>query len=335
MISRRQLILAFGVAPIVWSRAVRAQQAGKVYRLAILTQAEPIDQSTGKRDRAWTAFFDELRRLGNEEGRNLVVMVHSSEGDAQRAGEVARQIVELQPDVIFSPDVRMAGHLKVATPTIPVVAITLDPVGTGLAISLARPGSNVTGFTIDAGLEIFGKRFEILKQAVPTASRTGWLVPRRVIDFPFSHAIRVAARSAGITLVDAVLEAPVDVAAYRRAFDAMARDGVDALWVGASLENLAHRRLIAELAVEAKLPGMFAYRENVEAGGLMSFGNDAADTFRRSAAYVDRILKGANPADLPFQQPTQFELVINLKTAKALGLEFPPALLAQADEVIE
>ena len=200
------------------------------------------------------------------------------------------------------------------------MAITVDPVGSGVASSLARPGGNVTGFSIDAGLELIGKRFEYFRQAVPMASRTAWLTPRRSMDLPIGKVTREAFRIAGMTLVDTVLEAPIDAAAYRRAFAAMVRDSVDSIWAATVGENLEHRQLIAELCLSAKLPAFFGWRENVEAGGLISYGNDVTDTFRGSATYVDRVLKGAKPAEIPFQQPTKFELVINLKTAKVVGL---------------
>jgi putative ABC transport system substrate-binding protein len=300
----------------------------------ILAPAALVDTATGKRDRVWMAFFDELRRLGYEEGRNLTVAWHSSEGDAQRVATLARDVVGLRPDVIYAPDGRMAAALKAATASIPIVTVTSEPVALGLAASLARPGSNVTGFSVDAGSEILGKRLELLKEAVPSASRTAWLVPRRFVS-RFTGVFQEAARIADLTVVDAVLEAPVAETEYRRVFATMARDGVDSLYVSAALENLAHRRLIAELAIEAKLPSMCLYPENVEAGGLMSYGTDIADLYRHSAGYVDRIFRGSNPADMPFQQASRFELVINLQTAKALGLSLPAQLLARADQVIE
>jgi putative ABC transport system substrate-binding protein len=162
-----------------------------------------------------------------------------------------------------------------------------------------------------------------------------WLTPRRTIDLPIGKTTRASVRAAGMTLVEAVLEAPIDDAAFRRAFDSMTRDGVDSVWVATTGEMLEHRRSIADLATAARLPTVFGWRENVEAGGLISYGNDVGDMFRRAAGYVDRILRGANPAELPFQQPSKFELVINLKTARTLGLTIPAALLARADETIE
>lgn len=332
---RRNIITLIGGAAAASAFSARAQQPVKTYHLAILTHFDSVDPTTGKQERYWTAFFDELRRLGYEEGRNLSVSWYSSQVDAGRATALVQSVVERRPDTIFTPDARMGIVLKTVAAAIPVVAITVDPVGSGVAASLARPGGNVTGFSIDAGLGLIGKRIDLFRQAVPTVSRMAWLTPRRTMDLPIGKVTREGMRIAGMTLIDAVLEAPIDEAAYRRAFEAMTRDRVDSLWAATVGENLEHRRLIAGLSTGAKLPSMFGWRENVEAGGLMSYGNDVVDTFRRSATYVDRVLRGAKPAELPFQQPTKFELVINLGTAKVLGLTIPLALLAGADEVIE
>jgi putative ABC transport system substrate-binding protein len=329
---RRNIIALIGGAA---ATAARAQQPVKTYHLAILTHIDPVDRTTGTRERYWTGFFDELRRLGYEDGRNLSVTWHSSQVDADHAAELVRSIAERKPDVIFTPDARMAILIKTMAAAIPAVALTVDPVGSGVAASLSRPGGNVTGFSIDAGLELVGKRVELFREAVPTAKRIAWLTPRRTIDLPIGKEMRERVRIAEMTLVEAVLEAPIDAAAYRRAFEAITRDRVDSLWAATVGENLEHRRLIAELCTGAKLSSIFGWRENVEAGGLMSFGNNVGDTFRGSATYVDRVLKGAKPAELPFQQPIKFELIVNLKTAMALGLTIPPSILARADEVIE
>jgi putative tryptophan/tyrosine transport system substrate-binding protein len=332
---RRNIITLTAGAAATLALPARAQQPVKTYHLAILTHFDRVDHATGKQERYWTAFFDELRRFGYVEDRNLTVTWLSSQVDADRAAELVRGVADHKPDAIFTPDARMAFFLGRMAGEIPAVAITVDPVGSGVAASLARPGGNVTGFSIDAGLELIGKRVDLFKEAVPTASRMAWLTPRRTMDLPIGKVTRVGVRTAGMTLIDAVLEAPIDEAAYRRAFAAIARDSVDSLWVATVGENLQYRRLIAELSIGAKLASMFGWRENVEAGGLMSYGNDVGDTFRRSATYIDRILKGAKPGELPFQQPTKFELVINLKAARVLGLTIPPTFLARADEVIE
>ena len=332
---RREFITLLGAAAVDWPRGAHAQQPVRVHRLAVLTHIDRLNRATGNQERYWTAFFDELRRLGWAENHNLAVTWHSSQLDADRAAELVRSIAERKPDAIFTPDARMATFVRTMAGAIPAVAITVDPVGSGVAASLARPGGNVTGFSVDTGLELIGKRFEYFRQAVPRASRTAWLTPLRTMNMPIGKVTRETFRDAGMTLVDTVLEAPIDAAAYRRAFAAMAREGVDSIWAATVGENLEHRQLIAELCLSARLPAAFGWRENVEVGGLISYGNDVVDTFRRSASYVDRILKGAKPSELPFQQPTKLELVINLNSARALGLTLPPALLLRADEVIE
>ena len=245
---RRDIIAFLGGAVATWPVAASAQQPVKTYHLAILTHFDAVDRTTGKQERYWTAFFNELRRLGYEEGRDLAVTWHSSQVDADRAVEVVRSVAERKPDVIFTPDARMATVLKTMAAAIPAVAITVDPVGSGVAASLALPGGNVTGFSIDAGLELISKRLELFRQAVPTASRMAWLTPRRTMDLPIGKITREAVHTAGMTLVDAVLEAPIDAAAYRRAFAAMTLGRIDSLWAATVGENLEHRRLIAELA---------------------------------------------------------------------------------------
>ena len=331
---RRALVALLGATSVTWPPVARAQPAGKTHHLAILAPVELVDRATGKRERVWTAFFDELRRRGYDEGRNLMVAWRSSVGDAKHVAELAREVAALKPDVVFTPDLFMAGALKAATTTIPVVTVTFDPVGRGLAASLSRPGGNITGFSVEAGMEVVAKRIALLKEAVPGASRMAWLVSR-TLDSPAGRQARDTVQIAGVTSTVVTLERPTDEAEYRRAFAAAARERLDALVIGARLESLAHRRLLASLAAEARLPTMYAFRENVEAGGLLSYGPDLDHLFRGSADYVDRILKGADPAEMPFQQPTQFELFINLRTAKALGLTIPLSLLAGADEVIE
>jgi putative ABC transport system substrate-binding protein len=335
-VRRREFISLLGSAATAWPLAAPAQQAGKAHRLAILTQSEPVDRETGARQRIWTAFFEELRRLGHEEGRTLAVEWRSSAGDAKHRSELAAQVVALKPDAVFTPDVEMARALKAATSAIPIVTIAGQPVALGLAASLARPGGNVTGFSVDAGAGLAGKRIGLLKEAVPSASRMAWLAPARTWESStFRGTVHEAARIAGMTVIRAVLDSPADDAAYRRVFAAMVRDGADSIYVGPNLEHVTNRRLIAALALEARLPAIYVYRENVEVGGLMAYAVNLVEIFRGAAGYIDRVLKGSNPATMPFQQQAKFELIVNLKTAKALGLAIPEPFLARADEVIE
>jgi putative ABC transport system substrate-binding protein len=314
--------------------AARAQPRDRPAHLAILTPFEEVDRATGKREAYWEAFFGELRRLNWDKDQNLRVTWHSSQVDPGRAADLARDVAALGPDVIFAADVRMAVVLKASAPRVSVVAILVDPLGTGIAANLARPGGNVTGFSVDAGVEIVGKRLEIFREIVPAATRIAWFTPRRTVDLVGPSTRRFVA-AAGMTLIDVVLEPPVNGASFRRAFESMANEGVDSVWVATTGEMLEHRRLIADLATTARLPTVFGWRANVEAGGLVSYGIDLAEYYRSAARYVDRILRGASPGDLPIQLATKFELVVNLRTARLLRLTVPPSILARADEVIE
>ncbi len=334
---RRREFLAIACATALAPLATAAQAPGKVHRIAILAPTGPVAVITESGVPLFKTFFAELRRLGYVEGRNLVVERRSAEGDANRLPALGRELAALKPDVMVASTTPAIAALKAATTTIPIVALAGDPVGFGFAISLVRPGGNITGFTPDAGLEITGKRIELLKRAVPTISRMAYLAPRGrgTRDGRPGHAFLEAAKRLGITPVEAPVEHPTGEAAFRSAFAAMVAERVDSIYVMGAADNYTHRRLIAELADQARLPAIHYYREAVEAGGLMAYAFDIHDIFRRMAGYVDLIFKGASPAELPFQQPTKFELVINMKTAKALGLTVPPSMLGIADEVIE
>ncbi len=332
---RRDFIPAIGTA-VAWPLAPRAQQAGKISRVAVLAGGETAaDLSETSRLGHWRAWHDELRRLGYVEGRNLLIDKRSPEGDSRRIPELVRQIISAKPDVIFTPRTDASEAIRNATKTIPIVAITSEPVGLGYAESLARPGGNVTGFAFDAGREIFAKRMDLLKEAAPGTSRVAQLTPRHYWEGRFGDQVQKAGPSVGITVIGAPLDAPINEHSYRRAFAALSRDRADAVSVWPQAENVLHGHLIAELAVQARLPTMCVLRENADAGGLMAYSVDLAEMFRRAAGYVDLILKGANPATLPFQQPTKFQLIVNLRTAKALGLTFSDSLLTRADEVID
>ncbi len=333
---RRRKFLACASATALAPLAAAAQQSGKGHRIAILTLTTPIADMTETGFSGYIAFFKELRRLGYVEGRNLVVERRSAVNDATLLPALGRALVALKPDVIVATTNQPVDALKAATTTIPVVALAFDPVGSKFAVSLARPGGNITGMSLDAGVvDEVGKRLALLKQAVPTTSRVAFLAPRWLWESPLGEAWRGAAKHAGVTLVGATFDPPADEAIYRRAFAAMVRDRVDSVFVSNIGGAYQYRRLIAELAVDAKVPAISGVREYVEAGALMAYAVDFTDSYRRAAGYVDRILQGANPAELPFQQPTKYELIINLKTAKALGLAMPPSLVGIADEVIE
>lgn len=331
---RRRFIAATAVA-LAAPRVGHAQQPGKTHSIAILSPITPAADMRATGGRNWKTFFEELRRLGYIEGRNLEIQRHSADGDPTRLAALARAVVARRPDVVFVTEIRGALALKAETTTIPIVAFVPDPVRAGLASSLARPGGNFTGFSIDTGLEIVGKRIELLKLAVPTASRMAILAPRGAGESRFGDVFREVAQSTGLTLVEAPLDPPILAAEYRRAFAAMLRQRVDSIYVVPNSENYVNQRLIAQLAAEAGVPAIYPFREAAGLGGLMSYGVDVADLWRGLAGYVDQVLKGANPANMPFQQPTKFELLLNLKTAQALGITIPATLLARADEVIE
>jgi putative ABC transport system substrate-binding protein len=224
--------------------------------------------------------------------------------------------------------------LKAATATIPIVGSMADPVGLGLVASLAHPGGNMTGISIDTGPEIETKRLELLKEASPRVSRVG-LLSRPLPGSPYVKARQEAAQSLGILLVGPWPEGTIQEAEYRRVFEAMVQEHADALYVGSDPENTPNRRLIVELAEKNRLPAIYPYREYVEAGGLMAYAVDLVDLFTRLAGYIDQILKGASPGDIPIYQAAKFEFLINMKAAKAIGLTLPPALVLGADEVIE
>jgi ABC-type uncharacterized transport system substrate-binding protein len=329
VISRRGfLATAAGLlaAPLV----AEAQPAGKVHRIGFLGSGS----ATGD-PRTREAFREGLREFGWVEGQNLVIEYRFAEGQSDRLPDLATELVRLKVDVIAAGPTPPVLAAKRATGTIPIVGMSLtDPVGLGLVASLARPGGNVTGVTYSVGTETFGKGLELLKEAVPKVRHVAVLSnPASPSQSLAIASLKSAARALGLELLLLEARGPTQLDG---AFAAMAKDGVEALFVVTDptylLPGAAAR--LADLAAKSRLPSMHAQRAAVESGGLMSYGPSIVAIYRRGAVYVDKILKGAKPADLPIEQPTKFELVINLKTAKALGLTIPPAVLARADEVI-
>ena len=332
---RRRDLINYAAVAAVCPLAALAQQPGKVYRIALLIPSGSVERmNEAANPRTWRPFFEELRRRGFIEGRNLIVERYSGEGQSDRYAELARAVVASKPDAIYCGTVRMAAYLKAATETIPIVADAAGVVEFGLVSSLAHPGGNITGVS-DAGLEFYAKHLELLRQAVPTASQLAYLTPHEVWDSPLLAPVKDAARQIGVSLVPELLDAPIQEPEYRRVFALMAQQGLEALIVGSSQENSVNARLIVELAEIARLPTLYPGRWYVEQGGLMSYGPDIPELYRQLGADIAEILKGAKPGDIPFYQPTRFELVVNLKTATALGLTVPQSLLARADEVIE
>jgi putative ABC transport system substrate-binding protein len=311
-----------------------AQPAGKVYRVGLVFDTSPVSEMAGSDPihPGAKAFVHGLRALGYVEGQNLVLERRSAEGKFERAADIISELIRLKMDVIVTATNRMTQQAKAATTTIPIVmVISTDPVGAGLVNSLAQPGGNITGLTMYVDPEIEAKRLELLKEILPRVSRVAYLGIKEDWNAPWGKRVRAAAEALGLTLVLAE-HTPND---YTDAFSLLTRVRPDALFVSPYPPAFTHRRLIVDFATRSRLPSTHAYREAVEVGGLMSYGVHATDLPRRAAGYVDKILKGAKPSELPIEQPTKFELVINRKTAKAFGLTIPHALLLRADHVIE
>jgi ABC-type uncharacterized transport system substrate-binding protein len=335
-VRRRDFITLLGGAALACPLAARAQQPAKVHRIAIVSVSARVGEMSESGDNpAYVALLKELRRLGYVEGRNLVVERYTAEGREERLAELAREVVRAKPDLILATGNLAVLSFKAATNTIPVVGSFGDPVAAGIVESLARPGGNITGVSVDAGVEIWGKRLQILREVIPTGSKVGFLVSRGFWDFPMGSAMREAAGQAGISLVGSRLESPIREGEYRRVFGTMGQEHADGLVVSAQGENLNHRRLIVDLAEKARFPTIYPFREFFEIGGLMVYGSDIAGLFRRVAGYIDQILRGAKPGEIPIDLESKFELLLNLKVAKTLGLAIPTSLLVRANEVIE
>jgi putative ABC transport system substrate-binding protein len=332
---RRDFIAGLMIAAVT-GRA-QAQQTGKVYRIAFAHPTAPVaDQNqASKGSLTIPAVFEELSRLGYVEGRNLLIERYSGEGRAAHYPDLALQIVSRNPDLIIAFNNFFVLDLKAATSTIPIVGTMGFPVEAGIVASLARPGGNITGVSVDVGQDQWAKRIQLLKEAVPQITRLGVIETRNGRERFSGEMMRKSALENSVSIVGPPLERPTDEQEYRRVFTALAQDGADGIYVTEESENVTYRGLIADLAIKGRLPTIFSFRQFVEAGGLMSYGIDGSDLGHRIAGLVDKILKGAKPGELPIFQPTKFELSINLKTAKTLGIELPPLLVARADNVIE
>jgi putative tryptophan/tyrosine transport system substrate-binding protein len=329
VIDRRTFIRTLTGSLLVAPLTAKTQQAGKVYRVGYLSA--PTRASV---EQALQAFLRALRDLGWVVGQNFIIEYRWADGKIERLPDLAAELVQLKVDLIVAPAASAALAAKNATSNIPIVMIfPSDPVGLGLVASLSRPGGNITGTTFTPGLEIFGKQLQILKQTIPQASRVAFLSNPADPAFAFqAREVESAARTLGIHLQYVEAHGPEE---FDTAFAAMARERAEAILVGSEATFLVSRARIAELAVKGRLPTMCSYRESVEAGGLMAYAVNMSDFIGRAASFVDKILKGAKPANLAVEQPAKFDLSINLKTAKALGLTIPQSVLARADEVIQ
>jgi putative tryptophan/tyrosine transport system substrate-binding protein len=330
---RREFIAGLGAT--AWPVVGRAQQPATQRRIAIFHPAIPTTllTETGGGS-AWRAFFGELRRLGYVEGENLIIERYSAEGHHERYADFAREIATRNPDVIVTGTNPVVIAFKAATSTIPIVAFMLDPLKAGLVTSLGRPGGNLTGITLDAGIEIWGKRLEMLKEAIPSITNAAFLGMREGWEGSSEQVLRDAGGRLGISLI-LMLPQKGTPSEIEHVFAAMEQQRPDAVLVSGEGDLYANRQLIAELAEKHRLPVMCPYRDYVEAGALMAYAVDLAELLRRMADDVHQILKGAKPGDIPIYQPIKFELLINLKTAKALGLTLPHGVLARAAEIIE
>jgi putative ABC transport system substrate-binding protein len=329
--NRRTFLSTLGGAVLAAPLAAEAQQAAKVARIGFLGSGSPGNPLR-------ESFLQGLHDRGYVDGRNVVIEYRSDEGKLERLSGLAAELVAIEVDVIFAGSTAATRAAKQATTTLPIVFATFpDAVGSGLVTSLARPGGNLTGLSVLTP-ELVAKRLEQLTQAAPGVTRVavlwhpGGFTGAERTEKDILKRAEVAATTLGVRLQFVEARGPADL---DRAFSDMARARAGALIVLGSTMLFNERRRLADLAATNRLPTVYGLREFVDAGGLMSYGPDLADLFRRAATYVDKILKGAKPADLPVEQPTKFELVINLKTAKALGLTIPPSLLLRADQLIQ
>jgi putative ABC transport system substrate-binding protein len=330
---RRNLI--FGLLALATIGSARAEQSAKARRIAIVAPSFPVGKMTETSgDPLFRAVFNELHRLGYIEGQSLLIERYSGEGRASHYADLARDVVSRNPDVIISIGTNeFTLDFKAATTTIPIVGIFAVPVEAGIVASLARPGGNITGVSVDVGREQWEKRVQMLQQVVPQATRLGFLQLREAREkwgLPKEQSNWM-----GVTWVGPALNHPIDEAEYRRVFAGLIQDRAEGILVTDEDVHVTNVKLIVELAEKSRLPAIYPFKLFVEAGGLMSYGADVSVWGYNIADIVGQILKGARPSEIPIRQPTKFELVINLKTAKALSLTIPDKLLSVADDVIE
>src|SRR5262245_22456814 len=334
--SRLVRVITLTIALLAPPLAGEAQQPARtVHRIGLLYEALPFAYVLSPQNNP-TPFSRALSELGYTEGQNLIVEVRTAEGRIERIPKIVAEFVRLRVDVIVVSTSQVAHWVKQATSTVPIVIAggsTLAELG--LVQSLARPGGNVTGLTRDAGPEIEAKRLELLREVAPGISRVAFVGSKADWKSPMGQAVQRAGRVLALRLVLAEHPASVTDRDYEAALGVVTRERADALFVASGGPGFAYQRELVEFAARNRLPAVASYRAFPVGGGLMSYGPSLADLYRRAAGYVDKILKGAKPADLPIEQPTKFELYINLKTAKAIGLTVPPAVLARADTIIE
>ena len=332
---RRDFITIVGGATIAFPCAALAQQRTTPHRIAIFHPAIPVTllTETGGGS-AWRAFFTQLRHLGYVEGQNLIIERYSADGHHERYSELARKIASTNPDLIVTGPNPVVMAFKAATTALPLVAFMIDPLEAGLVTSLARPGGNLTGITLDAGVEIWAKRLELLKEAIPSITKVTFLGMREGWEGAIGQILQNAGGQLKISLTS-ILPQTGTAAEIERVFALMAQQRPDAVLVSGEGDLYANRKLIAELSQKHRLPTMCPYRDYVDAGGLMAYWVDLEELLRHLAVDVHQVLNGTKPGEIPIYQPTKFELLINLRTARALDLVLPQALLSRADETIQ
>lgn len=330
---RREFIGLIPGAALALPLAARAQQPQKQHRIAFVHSGIPADKLTETAGPFWVRRFHEtLRGLGDVEGSNLIIERYSAEGRADRYAALAAEVVSRNPNVIVANLNDLIKVFAAATATIPIVMITGDPVAGGLVANLARPGGNLTGVSTNAGIEIHSKRLQLLKEAIPSAAKVAYLLSGNWGSAESSF--REAGQRLGVALTENLLP-DVNDAQLRSTFAAMNGQHFDAAIVDEGGSFLAQRVLIAELAGEHRIPVIYPYRDYVDAGGLMAYAPNLGELAQRMANDVHQILNGTKPGDIPFYQPSTFQLIVNLKAAKAIDLSLPQSLIASADEVIE
>lgn len=323
------LALSLFAAPL----AAEAQQA-RVPRVAVVATASPVSELGGPEpaNPVVRALVHRLRELGWTEGRNIAFELRSAEGRPERYPEIMTELVRLAVDAIVTPDTATARAAHQATRSIPIVmGAGGDPVEAGLVTSLARPGGNLTGFTLVVDALIFGKQLQLLKELAPRMARV--VVIHQTSDYArFRNTLEAQAQALGLSLLWTAVDRPDQ---FSQVLVTIGRERAEAIFALTSAQNFAWRHQLADLGAKARLPALYGHLAIAQAGGLMAYAPSVVDNYRRAAEYVDRILRGARPGDLPIQRPARFHLVVNLRTAKAVGLTIPPSLLLQADEIIE
>jgi len=331
---KRREFLASGSLYVASCSRVLGAQATTVHRLAVLHPSEPLENLTIHSDNLVGHAFEHLEKLGYFEGKNLEITRYSALGSTEKLRELASIVVATKPDVILAIGGKTVSHLRKLTSTIPIVGVMSDPVAYGIVGSLSHPGGNITGASVDPGIEIWIKRMAILKEALPRMTKVFYVAPDSTWTTAVGIGVKAAAEKTDVELVGPPVENPHGEADYIRAFSEVSKRA-DAILVSSAAENRTHGKLIVNLAQDSQLPALYPYRAYVNEGGLMAHDLDISDIWNRAADQIAWILKGDKPADIPIYQPRQYHLVINLEAARKIGFEFKQNLIAMADDVLD